>query len=322
MRNTRKTEFGASLFLTPWVGRAAPFALWAVLSLMPWTVWAQEENADGDQQEPAQVANPNPLQDPRDRVYYPGDTEHFKPLMQKLWGNVLLDQKSIWTSPFHMKKDDAVWWASFGAATAALIATDKDAALHPDPNAVKWSNGVSNIGTGYTLAPLLAGMYGYGVLRDNPKARETGILGTEALVDSLIVAAVLKPIAGRNRPDASKERGDFFDGGDGFPSGHALQSWAVASVLSYEYGHTKVVPIIAIGLATVVSTARFTAQKHYASDILAGGAMGWFIGRSVWKAHQDHAIHPHGKIQAALVPQISPSTASYGVMVSLSRSGQ
>jgi len=165
-------------------------------------------------------------------------------------------------------------------------------------------------------------MYGYGVLRDNPKAREVGILGTEALVDTLIVSAVLKPIAGRNRPEAAHEPGNFFEGSDGFPSGHAMQSWAIASLLSYEYGHTKFVPIIAIGLATVVSTARFTAQKHYASDIVAGGAMGWFIGRYVWKSHQDHAIHPHSKVHAALLPQISPSTGSYGVIVELRRTQQ
>jgi len=75
------------------------------------------------------------------------------------------------------------------------------------------------------------------------------------------------------------------------------------------------VPIVAMGLATVVSTARFTAQKHYASDILAGGAMGWFIGRYVWKTHQDHAIHPHSGFKPAVVPQISPGARAYGVAV-------
>ena len=38
-------------------------------------------------------------------------------------------------------------------------------------------------------------------------------------------------------------------------------------------------PYVAYGLASVVSAARFTAQKHYASDIVAGAAMVWFIGR-------------------------------------------
>src|SRR5258708_9711853 len=84
---------------------------------------------DALQQDEADKTSPNPLQDARDRVYYPGDTERFKPLMQKLLGNVLLDQKAAWTSPFRMHSEDVKWWVGFGAATAALIATDKNAAL-------------------------------------------------------------------------------------------------------------------------------------------------------------------------------------------------
>src|SRR5580692_2821599 len=38
---------------------------------------------------------------------------------------ILQDQKAIWTSPFHTRKQDAKFWAIFGSATVALIATDK-----------------------------------------------------------------------------------------------------------------------------------------------------------------------------------------------------
>src|SRR4051794_11838655 len=65
-----------------------------------------------------------PAQDARDRIFYPRDTERWKPLARKLAGNVLLDQKEIWTSPFHMHARDAKWWIGIGGVTAALIATD------------------------------------------------------------------------------------------------------------------------------------------------------------------------------------------------------
>jgi len=266
--------------------------------------------------DPPPTEHPNPLEDARDRIYYPGDTERFKPLMIKLGGNILLDQKEIWTSPFHMKASNAGWWLGFGAVTAALIATDHQTStwLENSKGQVQWGNNLSKIGTSYTLLPLLAGFYGFGVFRDDPKAREVAILGTEALVDSLIVVSVLKPIAGRGRPNATGEKGQFFDGGASFPSGHAASSWAVASIISYEYGHTKLVPIIAVGLAGVVSAARFTAQQHYASDIVAGGAIGWFIGRYVWKTHQDHAIHPHGRLNSAhITPMVQPSSGTYAL---------
>src|ERR1700727_212035 len=38
---------------------------------------------------------------------------------------ILQDQKAIWTSPVHTAKSDIKWWALFGAAAGALIATDK-----------------------------------------------------------------------------------------------------------------------------------------------------------------------------------------------------
>jgi len=41
----------------------------------------------------------------------------------------------------------------------------------------------------------------------------------------------------------------------------------------------------AYGLATLVSASRFSGQKHFASDIVAGGVMGWFIGRHVFETH-------------------------------------
>jgi membrane-associated phospholipid phosphatase len=270
---------------------------------------------------PAPSSSSAAAQDSRDRVYYPGDTERPKPLMRKLVVNILLDQKEIWTSPFHMHASDAPWWIGFGGATAALVATDHRTSklLENSKGQVSWGNNISKIGATYTLIPLVAGFYGFGVFTDDPKAREVGVLGAEAMVDSLIVVSVLKPIAGRNRPNTVDDKGAFFDRGASFPSGHAIEVWSLASVISYEYGHTKIVPIVACALAGVVSAARFTAQQHFASDIVAGGAMGWFIGRYVWKTHQDHAIHPHEGLKAHFMPQFQPSTRTYALGVTIGR---
>lgn len=274
---------------------------------------AQQESSP---EAPPQGENAPQSNDARDRVFYPGDTEHFKPLARKLFANVVLDQKEIWTSPFRMRAKDMKWWIGFGALTAGLIATDRDSStvLENSKHQVAWGNDVSKIGAAYTLIPLVAGFYGYGVLRDDAKAREVGVLGAEALLDSTIVVGVLKPIAGRNRPDSQGEKGPFFHGGGSFPSGHAITSWSLASVIAHEYGHgrSKLVPVLAYGLAGVVSTARFTAQKHYASDIVLGGAMGWFIGRYVYQTHMDHAIHRHAW-QPRIVPEFQPAQRLYGV---------
>jgi membrane-associated phospholipid phosphatase len=262
---------------------------------------------------------PNPLEDPRDRIYYPGDTESVKPLTTKLVGNILLDQKEIWISPFRMHKKDAKWWIGFGAITAALIATDHQTSqlLENSRGQVVWAGRVSNIGAAYTLVPIVAGFYTFGVLGKNAQAREVGVLGAESLIDSLIVVTVLKTIAGRDRPDNPmiEDRGHFFKGGASFPSGHAIETWSLASLIAHEYKRKggKFVPYLAYGLAAGVTMARFAAQEHYASDLVAGAAMGWFIGRYVYQTHEDHAGHQHAWAQPQLAPNVDPLARSYGL---------
>ncbi len=252
--------------------------------------------------------------DARDRIFYPGDTERIKPLSAKLAGNLLLDQKEIWTSPFRMNRKTAKWWLLGGATVATLIATDKHTinTFENAPTQVRWGNNVSRFGAAYTVIPVAAGFYTVGAIVDDAKSRETGVLATEALLDSLIVQSVLKPIAGRDRPNVAHQNQKWFDGGASFPSGHSIEAWALASVVAHEYPHKKWVPFVAYGLATVTGTARFSAQQHYASDVVAGGVMGWSIGTYVYHSHEDHAKHIH-RINAHVSPIYSPSTKTYGM---------
>src|SRR5262245_11086292 len=274
------------------------------------------------EQDPAETVSPATSQtepiglDRRDRIFYPSDTERLKPLGRKLLLNILLDQKDIFTSPFRMNRENAKWWLLSGAVTAGLIAADRQIAnsLENSQGQVKWGGRISQIGAAYTLVPLVAGYYGFGVLADHAKAREIGVLGTESLLDSLIVAGVLKEVFRRNRPDEN-EPGDFWGGGRSFPSGHAIQVWSIASLVSHEYHHKPAIAIVAYGLAGFVSASRIAAQKHFASDVFVGGAMGWFIGRYVYDTHMSHLAHNHSSLIPLVVPEVHVATRSYGVMM-------
>lgn len=292
-----------------------PTAISALLSLVLFSSSAcYGQNPAGISPAPNSGSSSAEQLDARDKVFYPDDTERLKPLTHKLLSNLWLDQKQIWTSPFRMHKQQAFWWVTLGAATAALVATDRTTihTFENSPSQVRWANHVSNVGATYTVIPVVAGFYGFGIWRDNPKARETGVLGAEALLDSLIVVEVLKTVAGRNRPDDAHP-GNWFSGGSSFPSGHSIASWTLASVVSHEYKNEKWVPFVAYGLASLVSGARFAAQKHYASDILAGGAMGWFIGRYVYQTHEDHSLHHHAWMKPQVAPEFLPGTGTYAV---------
>jgi membrane-associated phospholipid phosphatase len=255
-------------------------------------------------------------EDRRDLIYYPGDTENAVPLTKKLLKNIWLDQKAIWTSPFHVNRDEAIEWLGFTAITTGLVLTDRRTSkIFENSNGqVIGGNAASRLGASYTLTPEVAGFYLYGVLADNQKARETGVLGGEALIDSLIIVEVLKTAAGRNRPNATSKPGDFFLGGASFPSGHSIESFALASVIAREYRNRKWVPWVAYGLAGVVGGARFAARQHYASDIFAGATMGYFLGKFVVDTHEAHAGHRHGVI----TPIVQPSTATFGAAYTFS----
>ena len=255
------------------------------------------------------LAPSSPAGDMRDRVFYSDDTERLKPLARKFVLNVLLDQKDIATSPFHMSAQDTVVWTLIGGGTAALIATDRSSstALPNTVDQVTISKDVSNLGAVYTVLPVTIGMYVGGALAHNAKARETGVLSGEAIVDTLIDTGVLKVIFRRPRPFEDNGKGTFFTGGSSFPSGHAAESWALASVVAHEYNENIFYPIAAYGLASLVSFSRLSGQQHFASDVFFGAAMGWFTGRHVFKTHVDHAIHrrPASKL-SELRPQVTP----------------
>jgi len=247
------------------------------------------------------------------------EAESLRPLVKRLARNIGQDQKRIWTSPFRITRKNARWWLTFGAATGLLIATDSRTSrqLPNTADQVAFSRHVSQVGAVYTLIPTACGLYLSGLLAHDAKLRETGLLGGEALADALIVSEVLKFAAGRQRPLEADGGGHFFHAGTSFPSGHAIESFALASVISHRYGNRKAVAVLAYGLAGLVSASRFSARKHFASDILAGGAMGWFIGRHVSETHQDRsrAKRPPARAWLApqVIPQVQPAARSYGI---------
>ena len=243
-------------------------------------------------------------------------------LERKFLKNILRDQRAIWTSPLHLDKDDAKWLAPLGLSTAALIATDRRTAgaLHDNRLRLNISRDVSYLGSGYGTSAVVAVFYLVGRKTGNARARETGILGGEALIDSGIVAAVLKSATQRRRPRA-KEPGDFFKGGLSFPSGHTIASWSLATVVANEYRDNRLVQVTAYGLATVVSMSRFAGRNHFLSDVLVGSAIGYGIGRYVYRTHHDPTLESssqqpaqiHSKLLPLIIPRYERSARNYGV---------
>ena len=249
-------------------------------------------------------------------------------LEKQFFKNLLHDQEAIWTSPFHLHGRDARWLAPLGLAAAGLIATDQRTGdeIAESRKQLNASRIVSYAGSGYGVGGVALTFYLFGRAKHDDRARETGLLGAEALVDSAIVVTALKEITQRSRPLSGKNRGDFFDGGSSFPSGHSIAAWSLATVIANEYHDRRLVQVAAYGIAGAVSAARFTGQKHYLSDILVGSAMGYGIGRYVYRAHhRKHSVPGDGEESQGLsrawpliAPQYDRHARQYGAVLAWS----
>jgi hypothetical protein len=197
------------------------------------------------------------------------------------------DQISFWQRPFHLRTKDLRWIAPFAAMTGTLIASDSWISKQvPDkPNQIKRSKDVSNYAV-FSLIGIGGGSFLLGHMTNNDHLRETGLLTGEAAIDSTAAAYFFKEIAQRPRPYQGNGHGSFFQGGTSFPSEHAAIAWSIASLWAHEYPG-KFSQILAYGLASTVTLTRVTGQQHFASDAFIGSALGWYFGRSVYRAHHD-----------------------------------
>jgi membrane-associated phospholipid phosphatase len=209
--------------------------------------------------------------------------------------NILGDQAAIWTSPFRMRGHDLIWVAPLVLATGAAIATDHRTlrdVVSIDPSFNNSNTNASNVLIGgFIAAPVV--LYGVGHFHANERARETGILGAEALVDGVVVEQGMKLIFWRERPYQDSERGRFFQSSAGidssFPSSHSVLAWSTAAVIAAEY-HNPWTRIFVYSAATSVSLTRLMGQQHFPSDILVGSAAGWLVGHYVYKHRHRYEV--------------------------------
>jgi hypothetical protein len=198
--------------------------------------------------------------------------------------DIWTDQKAIWTSPFRMNRKQVFTIAlPLAAATAGLIATDSKTSdyLPNTSDQIRWSQRVSNFGAVYTLGFITGGMLVGGKVIHRPDYSNVGRISAEALVNALITNYALKAITRRERPDKGDGDGRFWVGGQSFPSGHAMTSWAVALALARNPKCPRWLAYTSYAMATIVSFSRWSAHKHFLSDILVGSVAGGLIGNYV-----------------------------------------
>ena len=159
------------------------------------------------------------------------------------------------------------------------------------------------------------GLYLYGRLAKKPNLTDFAWHGTEAVLVANIVTGFMKGTLGRARPFVSNDSNprDFrFAGGfstsdrQSFPSGHTTTAFAAAAAVTSEIRrlHPKALPYVATAMyggATLVGLSRMYHNKHWASDVALGAAVGTFSGLKV--VRYSHA-HPDNKVDRVILKTV------------------
>jgi hypothetical protein len=220
---------------------------------------------------------------------------------------------------------DAAILEAFAIATVAIAPLDTRVAQrlqNPDVQESKFIHHTATVVQTVTSPGAViigVGMYTYGRLAHNTRAADLGLHGTEALLIGSQIGNLLKAVVGRARPykgvnnphDYQAFRG--FHGGSeyrSFPSGHSIAAFAAAAAVTSETRRwwpksVWIIGPVMYGGASAVGLSRMVENKHWASDVITGAAIGTFAGL---KVVQWHHSHPGNRVDRTLLePFVAPA---------------
>lgn len=224
-------------------------------------------------------------------------------------------------APFFTRKD-VLLAGAFALGTVAMFPLDKRIALYfqkPSNTAFlkNASTGVEVIASpgAYIIG---GGLYLVGRAGKYERLADLGWHGSEAVLLADAITFTIKGIAGRSRPFVSSgEKPTDFDFGKGFgngdlasfPSGHTTTAFAAAAAVTNETTRwwpksTWIVGPLMYGGAAAVGLSRMYHNRHWASDVVLGAAIGTFSGRKVVQYVHGHPNSTLDRIMlhASVVP--------------------
>lgn len=133
----------------------------------------------------------------------------------------------------------------------------------------------------------LVGAAGAAFALGDDRMQNTGLISMQSVAAATGLALVGKYAVGRARPD--EDRGPWTSVGEGkkrsdasFPSGHSAIAFAAVTPFAREYDAPWLYSVAALG-----SAGRVAGRKHWVSDTVAGGILGYAMGSWLWHAQRD-----------------------------------
>jgi membrane-associated phospholipid phosphatase len=208
---------------------------------------------------------------------------------------------------------DAAMLGGFVIATAALAPVDvaianrlRDSTVQENRFIGTLAAVVRDVATPYSVV-IGVTMYGYGRLAHDKKAASLGLHGTQALLIGQLAGVTLKGLYGRERPfvkldpHSYKLARGFGRGSERYrsmPSGHTISAFAAAAAVTSETrrwwpGSDKYIGPLMYGGAALAGISRIYHNRHWATDVMMGAAIGTVAGIKVVRysyAHPTNAI--------------------------------
>jgi membrane-associated phospholipid phosphatase len=208
---------------------------------------------------------------------------------------------------------------------AARSITDESGRLHSD--FAREASGVVKFVNERSLFAVGAGSWLVGLGTRSEGMARFGVHSMEALVATAAIQTVVKGSLGRARPFITREAGEYdaFDldpfagfakSGDrrSMPSLHVGGAMAFSTVLSDELdrwrpGGLRWVRPVLYTVSVLPGVARIYTDKHWVSDVVVGGAIGYAVGRKVSRYTR---THPTNRIDRWLLRDAALGTGSRG----------
>ena len=135
----------------------------------------------------------------------------------------------------------------------------------------------------------LVGAAGAAFALGDDRMQNTGLISMQSVAAATGLALVGKYAIGRARP--GEDRGPWTSVGEGkkrsdasFPSGHSAIAFAAVTPFAKEYDAPWLYSVAALGAA-----GRVAGRKHWVSDTVAGGILGYAMGTWLWNAQRDQS---------------------------------
>jgi membrane-associated phospholipid phosphatase len=209
-------------------------------------------------------------------------------------------------SPLFTGKD-AILLGAFTLGTALVAPVDMRVANRLQDSATQASRFLGRAATGFRLlgdpGSFVTGtaIYLIGRAKGNRRVESLGLHSVESILLADVLGGAIKLTVGRQRPSVDVKTPDNFqlwrgfkgDQWRSFPSGHTITAFAFASTVTREsqfwWPHaTWYVGTIFYGGASMVGLSRIFNNRHWASDVMAGAAIGTLVGIKVVKYTHSH----------------------------------